>query len=51
MSGTHSPPWGGKRESASQRAAKIIGGVAMAARKSRTAQPQNLLVSVGVQAQ
>ena len=43
MSGTHSPPWGGKRESASQRAAKIIGGVAMAARKSRTAQPQNLL--------
>jgi hypothetical protein len=43
MSGTHSAPWGRKRESASQRAAKVIGGVAMAARKSRAAQPQNLL--------
>jgi hypothetical protein len=51
MSGTHSAPWGRKSESASQRAAKVSGGVAMAARKSRTAQPQNLLVSVGVQAQ
>jgi hypothetical protein len=43
MSGTHSAPRGGKRKSASQCSAKVIGGVAMAARKSRTAQPQNSL--------
>jgi hypothetical protein len=44
MNGTHSAPWGGKSgESASQGAPKIIGGIDMAARKSRTAQSQNLL--------
>ena len=44
MSATQRAPWDGKNgESASQRAAKIIGGVAVAAGKSRTAQSQNLL--------
>jgi len=44
MRGTHGAPWGGKTgESASQCAPEIVGGIAMAAGKSWTAQPQNLL--------
>jgi hypothetical protein len=44
MSGTHSAPWGGKtRNGASQCAANVVGGIAMAAWKSRTSQPQNVL--------
>src|SRR5215470_7668081 len=47
MSGTHGALWGGKNgKGASQGAAQIIGGVAVAAGKSRAAQLQNL-VDVG----
>ena len=44
MSGTQGAPWGGKNgKSASQGATEVVGGMAVAARKSRTAQLQNLL--------
>ena len=44
MSGTHGAPWGGKsRESTSQGAAQIVGGITVTAGKSGTAQLQNLL--------
>src|ERR1044071_715152 len=43
MSSTHAAPRGGKSgKSASQGATQVIGGITMAAWKSRTAQPQNL---------
>jgi len=44
MRGTHAAPWGGKTgESARHGAPEIVGGIAMAAGKSWTAQPQNFL--------
>jgi len=44
MRGTQGAPWGGKSgESAGQGAPQVVGGSAMAARKSRTAESQNLL--------
>ena len=44
MSSTHAAPWGGKTgKSASQSATQVIDGMAVAARKSRTTQLQNLL--------
>ena len=42
-SGTHGTPWGGENgKRASQCTAQVVGGIAMAAWKSRTAQLQNL---------
>ena len=44
MSGAHTAPWGGKSgESARQCTAQVIGGVTVAAWKSRTTQLQNVL--------